>query len=338
MGYSKYNFCTLFDSYYLAKGLVLYNSLERHCDNFHLFIFAFNEKCRFFLENKNLKHATIISLEQFEDPELLNVKPKRTIAEYCWTATSSTVLYCLNNFEIDSCTYVDADLCFYSSPKLIFDEIGIASIAFTRHNYHFLYDHSKTNGEYCVQFMYFRNDDNSKAALKWWRDKCLEWCYSYLEDGKFGDQGYLPELIGKFNNVYIIKNEGAGMAPWNLLRYKKISGTQNKYIIKSTKEEFELIFYHYHYLHYKIDSNTIKANPGRVFFNRNILQNYYLPYLTEICKHEKEIQLLNTENIDCSNVILIKTLLFNKIMIVFRVLLKRNKFVRIIYNKFTVKK
>ena len=30
-------------------------------------------------------------------------------------------------------------------------------------------------------------------ALKWWRDRCLEWCYARIEDGKFGDQFYIED-------------------------------------------------------------------------------------------------------------------------------------------------
>ena len=35
------NFCTLFDSYYLDKGIALYKSLEKVSDNFSLFTYCF---------------------------------------------------------------------------------------------------------------------------------------------------------------------------------------------------------------------------------------------------------------------------------------------------------
>ena len=37
------NFCTLFDSYYLDKGLALYLSLKKVCDNFRLYVFCFDD-------------------------------------------------------------------------------------------------------------------------------------------------------------------------------------------------------------------------------------------------------------------------------------------------------
>ncbi len=68
------NFCTLFDSNFLPYGLALYESLLEHCKEFHLYIFAFDDESYKFLKNKNLEKAKVISLNEFEDEELLIVK------------------------------------------------------------------------------------------------------------------------------------------------------------------------------------------------------------------------------------------------------------------------
>ena len=69
-----YNFCTLFDSNYLSRGLVMYESLNRHCKDFHLYVFTFDNKTFEVLRKFNLLNITIISLDQFEDEELLKAK------------------------------------------------------------------------------------------------------------------------------------------------------------------------------------------------------------------------------------------------------------------------
>ena len=62
-------FCTLFDSNYLSRGLVMYESLKKNLDNFHLYIFAFDNLCFEILNNLKPSNTTIISLEEFEDEE-----------------------------------------------------------------------------------------------------------------------------------------------------------------------------------------------------------------------------------------------------------------------------
>lgn len=124
------NFCTLFDSIYLSRGLAMYNSLVEHCGDFHLYVFAFNDECYDILQSMPLKFVTVISLTDFEDEELLRVKPARTRGEYCWTCTSSTILYVLNHFDVSHCTYVDSDLYFFSSPQPLIDEMKDKSILY----------------------------------------------------------------------------------------------------------------------------------------------------------------------------------------------------------------
>ena len=55
----------------------MYNSLSQHCKDFHLYVFAFNDECYSILQSLQLKNVTIISLSEFEDEELLKVKPIR---------------------------------------------------------------------------------------------------------------------------------------------------------------------------------------------------------------------------------------------------------------------
>jgi hypothetical protein len=321
-----FNFCTLFDSFYLAKGIALYYSLERTCTNFHLYIFAFDEKSYQYLVSLNLESATIINLKQFEDPELLKVKPTRTIAEYCWTSTSSTILYCLTNFDIESCTYLDADLFFVNSPDIIFNEIGNASIALTKHNYHYLYDQSQSNGIYCVQFMYFRNNEVAIKALKWWRNQCIDWCYNYLENGRFGDQGYLPELIKNFKDVKIIENEGAGMAPWNVLKYQRTNDFV--FLNKESGKKFDLVFFHFHYLHYHIKNGCIISNPGKVFFPDQIIKTLYYPYIKLL--YDYEFAYLSNSIITTQNsIVMIENYsVIRKLIVILKVTLKKSSLLR----------
>ena len=217
------NFCTLFDSRYISRGLALYESLRRHCENFHIYFFAFNDECYRILSKLALKGSTVISLCEFEDEQLLAAKATRSSMEYCWTCTPSIIRYTLDTYNLASCTYLDADLYFFGRPELLLDELRDNSVMITEHRYTPCYDKSKKSGKYCVQFMTFKNNGAAKKALNWWRDACNDWCYARHENGKFGDQKYLDDWLERFEQVHVLEHPGGGLAPWNIQQYYILS-------------------------------------------------------------------------------------------------------------------
>lgn len=277
-----YNFCTLFDSNYLSRGLAMYYSLRAHCEDFHLYVFAFDDLCAEILKNLNPEHLTVITLEEFEDEKLIAVKPMRTRGEYCWTSTSSTILYVLEHFNVDNCTYLDSDLYFFSSPKPIFSEMGDNSILITEHGYAPVYEIAKKNGIYCVQFVTFKNDERGLKALRWWRERCLEWCHGRLEDGKYGDQKYLDDWTERFEGVHVLKHFGGGVAPWNVRRFELEHKESGLYVTdKKTNESAPIIFFHFHDL--KTFTNDTVQLSGAIFdLDENARQHLYIPYLNAL--------------------------------------------------------
>lgn len=64
-------FCTLFDSYYLDKGIALYQSLQMVTNNFVLYIFCFDDKSFEILKELNFEYAIILHHSCFETTQLL---------------------------------------------------------------------------------------------------------------------------------------------------------------------------------------------------------------------------------------------------------------------------
>lgn len=62
-------------------------------------------------------------MKEFETPELLKVKTERTRAEYCWTCSSWSIKYVLEKYKEKVCTYIDADMMFFSNPQDVFDQM-----------------------------------------------------------------------------------------------------------------------------------------------------------------------------------------------------------------------
>jgi hypothetical protein len=236
------HYCTLFDSGYLTRGLALYDSILRSGESFRLYIFCFDDRAYELLRKLKLEHAELITLAEFETPELLRVKPTRGRGEYCWTSTSFTIQYCLDQFQLEEVTYLDADLYFFGKPSILLDELrkSNSSVLLTLHRYSADYDKSLISGKYCVQFMPFKSDSRGRAALRWWQERCLEWCYNRVEDGKFGDQKYLDDWTTRFEGVRVLEHLGGGVAPWNIQNYEAGPGP--------TVDGIPVIFYHFHAL------------------------------------------------------------------------------------------
>ena len=273
------NYCTLFNVNYLTRGITLYQSLLKVTKNFRLYIFAFDDLTFDYLNNLNLKNAIIISLKEFEDIKLKNIKKNRTNTEYFWTCTGSTILYLFKKYKIKSFTYLDADLLFYKDPKILIDEAKKSSCIITKHNYSEGYDQTKTSGIYCVQFMFFKNDLIGKKILRDWRDQCIKWCFNRFENGKFGDQKYLDYWPKKYKKVHVLKNPGGGVAPWNIQQYFFLK----KFKLKNRNDysKFDLIFYHFHNIKF-ISKKTIYIGGYKI--DNEIKEIIYKPYLKKIIK------------------------------------------------------
>lgn len=285
----KRYFCTLFDSNYLTRGLAMYNSLKRTGISFHLYIFPFDQQCAEVLLALKLENVTLIDMGDFEDSELLRIKPTRTPVEYCWTCTPSVILYSIKKFGLPECTYLDADLYFFSTPEPIFDEMSGSDVLITEHRFSQQYASYIQNGIYNVQFMIFKNSSRGIEALTWWRERCIEWCYFRLEDGKLGDQKYLDDWTERFQGVHLLKNEGGALGPWNIQQYEILGGADLYVKNKTTGTKFKVIFFHFH---------NFKVSPygfGKSIFyklSQEIKISIYQPYLNELLKISREINLL----------------------------------------------
>jgi hypothetical protein len=278
----KLNFVTLFNANYLSRGLLMYRSLEKQCANFHLYVVAFDDITYNYFQSFPEKNLTAISLTQFEDEKLLAIKSTRSAGEYCWTCTASTILYAIQTFQLTHCVYVDADMCFYDNPQILFDEWGDKSILLTEHRYTTAYDQSIVSGKYCVQFVGFKNDTNGLEALNYWRNACIDWCYARAEDGKFGDQKYLDDWLIRFKNVHILQYLGGGLAPWNMQQYNFQSNLSKINGIEKTSEAlFNAVFFHFHGL--KLYTNNIALLTGATYeMNKEALNLFYKPYVKDL--------------------------------------------------------
>ncbi len=233
------------------------------------------------LSTMALAGVELISLEDFErgDTELLQAKETRNQVEYYFTCTPSLPLYVLKQWpEVDLITYLDADLYFFSDPAPIYEEIGEKSIAVIPHRFPKSIEHFKKSGIYNVGWLSFRRDEEGLACLKWWRDRCNEWCYDQIEPDRFADQKYLDQWPNLFKGLSVIQHKGANLAPWNVVNYELREEAGRIWV-----DEQPLIFFHFHGLKPlfpTIYDSGLSRYGARL---RAVLRNVaYVPYVREI--------------------------------------------------------
>jgi tetratricopeptide (TPR) repeat protein/GT2 family glycosyltransferase len=241
----KRYFCTYFDRNYFFKAMTMISSLRKHVSEFTLFAICLDEETWTLLEKLAFPDVISVPLSEIEqyDDALLAAKQGRSRVEYYFTLTPTIILRLMERHpEVDVMTYVDSDLFFYSSPNPIFMELGDHCALIHEHRYSPVEAYKeKLYGKFNVGLLCFRNNDIGLSIVKWWRDKCLEWCFNRAEKGKYADQGYLNEFPDRFKDVVVLQHKGAGVALWNHDQYKyniDVSG-------KITVDGLPLIFFHF---------------------------------------------------------------------------------------------
>lgn len=270
------HFITLFDSLFLPQGLALHHSMQRHVNNYTLWILCMDERVFEVLTQLKLANVKLMRLADVETEALLTAKPDRAVNEYCWTVTPFTPKFVFDaDPSVTRATYLDADLWFMDKPDTIFDELNQSGkqVLITEHAYSPECDESAASGIYCVQFMSFTREGGEQVR-QWWQDRCIEWCYNRFEDGKFGDQKYLDDWPSRFSNdVHVLQQKQAMLAPWNISRFDYNQG----------------IVWHFQALRLQQRGGRYFVDFGSYKFSTDVLLNVYTPYLADLRKATKQM-------------------------------------------------
>jgi hypothetical protein len=243
------------------------------------------------LTQMQLPYMRLIRLQDFEhgDVELIRVKAQRTLLEYYFTCTPSLPLHIFEqNPDVDLMTYLDADLFFYSDPQSVFDEIGTGSIAIIPHRFPMFLRHNEIYGIYNVAWNTFRRDETGLACLNWWRKQCIEWCYTCAEDGRSADQKYLDDWTTRFDNVVVIQNKGADLAPWNLANHTIRLRDGGVYV-----DDQPLVFFHFHGLK-RVNAWAYDpcVEPYGAVLTWQIRNGIFVPYIQTLIQVAREFALI----------------------------------------------
>jgi hypothetical protein len=284
-----YYFCTYFDKNYLGRGLVLIDSMRKHCTPFKIYILCLDADTFDYFQKKDTDVVIPIPLSTLEqkDKGLFGCKSNRSVVEYFFTLSPCLPLYILENYGIDHIAYLDSDMYFYSSVEPLFKELGSKSVYIIPHRFPEKYKTMEEAGIFNVGFQIFKNDKTGLACLKRWREQCIEWCYDKLDKDRYADQKYLdewPKLYG--DGLVISSHPGANLAPWNVGGFE-LSLKDGKVKVDAR----ELIFYHFHRFRF-IKPRLVAHGLDNYFVEPGpVLRNHiYAPYMGAMIRTNKKLK------------------------------------------------
>jgi hypothetical protein len=269
-------YCTLFDKNYLYQGVALYQSLVRHAGDFNLYVLCMDDVSYSVLYGMKLDNLTPVRVEDILTPTLEEVRGRTSHGQFCWVCQPIICQYVLEYFHADMVTYLEADSLFFFSPEPLFEEMGAKSISLVPHNYSAEFNNSKSAGIYCTQFNAFRNDASGLAVLEYWK----EWCYKYNKSAplEYPGQTNLDNWPNKFEDVCVIQNVGAGVAPWNVSGYELTMENLIPHV-----NGLPVVFYHYHqYGRFTSGDHQLCNYP----LSQTVIDFFYRPYIAAMREAE----------------------------------------------------
>jgi hypothetical protein len=263
--------------------------LREQGEAFRLYVLCFDAATAVVVRTMADASLVAVPLEEVlaADPGYAAVRSQRSRVEFYFTATPVFVRFCLaREPDAGTMTYLDADLFFFGPPSAVLAEQGDASVGIVPHRFTARSRRSARNGTYNVGWVSFRRDANGLACLAWWRERCLEWCYDRVENGRFADQGYLDDFPVKFGGVRALAHPGINAAPWNVepAQLSALDGTPRL-------AGQPVLFYHFQGI------REVRAgwfDPGLRSYHlpltRTLREVLYMPYLRRLTARQAQLR------------------------------------------------
>lgn len=292
----KYVYCTLFDTNYIIKGIVMLLSLIQCSQDSKIYVLALDEETKKIISDYQFRNVIVINLSDFIDSASA-LKKEKSNTEFCWSCSANLIRYVFDHYHEEYCTYIDADMYFYSDPSCLIDEmienkkcVQIMEHRFTPDRYG--KNCLKNFGRFCVEFNTFCNEKKSIEVLEDWIKKVNQCCMETADGTVFGDQKYLDDWPKQFDCINICTNIFAGVAPWNVGQYCMVKKENNVPIIKhrSDKTIKPLIFYHFHGIE-ELEDGVVDIAVHRVHWNVDcqLVDCIYNQYFKELKKVQEQL-------------------------------------------------
>ena len=182
-------------------------------------------------------------------PEFESMLARYNIIEFNTAVKPFYFEYLFAKFpKINQIYYLDPDLCFYQSPKVMNQEWGNAEILLTPN---LIYTTPKPStgelaslrhGMYNLGFIGLKRGVESFRLIQWWKERLKEHCRIDKCYGIFVDQKWMDLAPLFFDKIKLVKHPGWNMAWWNFSE-RKLLKTPTGYSVNQA--DTHLVFFHF---------------------------------------------------------------------------------------------
>ena len=202
---AKRVYCTYFDHNYLSRGLALYHSLQRHAPGSRLWVLCLSEACHQTLVALDLPELVPVRLADFEaaDPEVAATRAQPQhhrvllhmyagLDAFCAGARSGRRVGDLSRRRFVFLRVARDHLSrnWRTLPSPSFPTVIRPSLQGFENSGPIMWDGWEP-----------ATMPDGIAVIRWWRERCIEWCHDVVDGDRFADQGYLDSFPRLFPRV-----------------------------------------------------------------------------------------------------------------------------------------
>ena len=242
---------------YIGLGHVLEQSLLKfHKEDIDFYIFVADEIDSDIQIKDNV--ISVRNISDYTESEWTDMTFKYDLTEFCTSIKPFCFQYLFSK-GYDCCLYFDPDICIFSPIAEIIERLKNYDIVLTPQisgiHVNYTGEHPEwamnVNGIFNLGFCGIRKTPLSEKILLWWKERLKKECFIDRSVGDFTDQkwmDWLPGLLGN-EHLYIIKNLGMNMAPWNFFERQLFLKDENIMVKFRTNDneyrEDRLVFLHF---------------------------------------------------------------------------------------------
>lgn len=219
---------------YIGKVRALFESLAEHCSDMTTHWLVADLRSEGLLEairDDPIDDVLFVDdLEEFRDHGWLF---QHDVVELSTAIKPTVALRLLERSDCELLIYFDPDQVVFSPLDDLIGTLRSASAVLTPHllepytDLKAVRDHeicALRNGIFNLGFFGARDCDEGRAFLRWWADRCLDFCWGDWRSGVFTDQKWINFAPVFFPAIATLRSPRFNVAPWNI-HQRRFEGT-----------------------------------------------------------------------------------------------------------------